>query len=104
MADKKEQFEFNYQMDNTPCFEPITPAFNGIAMDDDSKGIDNFRNLQSNYQPSFGGDSVEAKQVSNKINYIDVGEFEKGKLQELKQSGSNDVKTINDSELKQSDL
>ena len=45
MADKKEQFEFNYQMDNTPCFEPITPAFNGIAMDDDSKGIDNFRNL-----------------------------------------------------------
>lgn len=45
MADKKEQFEFNYQMDNTPCFEPATPAFNGIAMDDDSKGIDNFRNL-----------------------------------------------------------
>ena len=79
MTDKKEQGEFNYQFDGTPCFEPTTPAFNGIAMDqEDSKGIDNYRNMKSNYQPSFGGEeSMEAKQITNQlmnnVNYIDVG-------------------------------
>ena len=50
MTEKKEQGEFNYQFDETPCFEPTTPAFNGIVMDqEDSKGIDNYRNMKSNY-------------------------------------------------------
>ena len=43
---------------------------------------------------------MEAKQMTNNINYIDVGQFEKEKMRGMKQSGQ----TINDSELKQSEL
>ena len=49
MTDKKEKVDFNWQNDGTPNFEPATPAFNGMPVEEDSKGIDNYRNFKSNY-------------------------------------------------------